>query len=76
VLSLPVGEVSTPLRGPAGVHLLMVCERREPEGFGQPEEDASTREDIAQRLESERIERLARRYLRDLRKQAFVEVRL
>jgi peptidyl-prolyl cis-trans isomerase SurA len=76
VLSLPVGEVSPPLRGPAGVHLLMVCERREPGGSGQPEEDASTREDIAQRLEGERIERLARRYLRDLRKQAFVEVRL
>ena len=34
------------------------------------------REQIAQRLEQERTERLARRHLRDLRKQAFVEVRL
>jgi peptidyl-prolyl cis-trans isomerase SurA len=76
VLSLRVGQVSEPLRGPAGIHLLMVCERRDPEGFGAAAEDADTREDIAQRLESERIERLARRYLRDLRKQAFVEVRL
>ena len=34
------------------------------------------REQIAERLEQERLERLARRYLRDLRKDAFVEVRL
>jgi peptidyl-prolyl cis-trans isomerase SurA len=34
------------------------------------------RERIAERLEQERVERLARRHLRDLRKQAFVEVRL
>jgi len=70
VLALPQGEVSPPLEGPAGIHLLMVCDRREPEGV-LPE-----REEIAERLENERIERLARRYLRDLRKQAFVEVRL
>jgi peptidyl-prolyl cis-trans isomerase SurA len=48
----------------------MVCDRREPEG-ATPE-----REQIAERLERERVERLARRYLRDLRKEAFVEVRL
>lgn len=71
VLALPVGEVSAPLRGPGGIHLLMVCDRREPEGAAPPEPEG-----IAERLESERVERLARRYLRDLRKQAFVEVRL
>ncbi|HEX6143003.1 MAG TPA: peptidylprolyl isomerase [Geminicoccaceae bacterium] len=70
LVTLPEGEVSQPLRGPAGIHLLMVCERR---GGGASTLD---REAIAQRLENERIERLARRYLRDLRKQAFVEVRL
>ena len=70
VLTLAVGEVSPPLRGPGGIHLLMVCDRRDPQGA------AAEREQIAQRLEQERTERLARRYLRDLRKQAFVEVRL
>ena len=70
VLNLPVGEVSAPLEGPGGIHLLMVCERRDPDGL------APQREQIAERLEQERTERLARRYLRDLRKQAFVEVRL
>jgi peptidyl-prolyl cis-trans isomerase SurA len=70
VLNLPVGEVSAPLEGPGGIHLLMVCERRDPQSL------APQRAEIAERLEQERTERLARRYLRDLRKQAFVEVRL
>jgi peptidyl-prolyl cis-trans isomerase SurA len=70
VSSLPVGEVSAPLEGPAGVHLLMVCDRRNPQA------ETPQREQIAERLQRERVERLARRYLRDLRKEAFVEVRL
>jgi peptidyl-prolyl cis-trans isomerase SurA len=70
VLALPVGEVSQPLESPAGIHLLMVCDRSEP-----PPETAP-REEIAERLEQEQIDRLARRYLRDLRKEAFIEVRL
>jgi peptidyl-prolyl cis-trans isomerase SurA len=68
--SLSVGQVSAPIEGPGGIHLLMVCDRREPAG------EAPEREQIAERLQRERIDRLARRYLRDLRKQAFVEVRL
>jgi peptidyl-prolyl cis-trans isomerase SurA len=70
VLGLHVGEVSPPLQGPAGIHLLMVCDRRDPEG-ATPERDQ-----IAKRLEQERTDRLARRYLRDLRKQAFIDVRM
>jgi peptidyl-prolyl cis-trans isomerase SurA len=70
VSSLPVGEVSAPLEGPEGIHLLMVCDRRDPQA------EAPQREQIAERLQRERVERLARRYLRDLRKEAFVEVRL
>ena len=70
VSSLPVGQVSAPLEGPAGIHLLMVCNRRDPQG------ETPQRDQIAERLQRERVERLARRYLRDLRKEAFVEVRL
>ena len=70
VSDLPVGQVSAPLQGAAGIHLLMVCDRRSPQG------ETPQREQIAERLERERVERLARRYLRDLRKEAFVEVRL
>ena len=70
VATLPVGQVSAPMEGATGIHLLMVCDRREPQGA------APEREQIAERLERERVERLARRYLRDLRKEAFVEVRI
>jgi peptidyl-prolyl cis-trans isomerase SurA len=70
VSSLPVGQVSLPLDGPAGVHLLIVCDRRNAQA------ETPQREQIAERLQRERVERLARRYLRDLRKEAFVEVRL
>jgi peptidyl-prolyl cis-trans isomerase SurA len=70
VSNLPVGEVSAPLQGPAGIHLLMVCDRRNLQA------ETPQRDQIAERLQRERVERLARRYLRDLRKEAFVEVRL
>jgi peptidyl-prolyl cis-trans isomerase SurA len=68
--SLPVGQVSAPLEGPGGIHLLMVCDRHNPAAEGPQ------RDQIAQQLQRERVDRLARRYLRDLRKEAFVEVRL
>jgi peptidyl-prolyl cis-trans isomerase SurA len=72
VAELGLEEVSQPLQGPAGIHLLMVCEQKGEPGTISSEEQAG----IEQRLEQERLDRLARRYLRDLRKQAFVDVRL
>jgi len=77
VTALPVGQISEPLQGPAGIHLLMVCERRGGDeavdaDLGSEEE----RQKLTQDLERERLDRLARRYLRDLRKQAFIDVRL
>jgi hypothetical protein len=48
----------------------MVCDRR---GAVQ---SAPQRDEIGQRLETEQIDRLARRYLRDLRQRAFVDIRL
>jgi peptidyl-prolyl cis-trans isomerase SurA len=70
LLDLPIGQVSEPLQGPAGVHLIMVCDRR------GAVRSAPQRDEIAERLETEQIDRLARRYLRDLRTQAFVDIRL
>jgi peptidyl-prolyl cis-trans isomerase SurA len=70
LVDLPVGQVTAPLQGPAGIHLIMVCDRR---GAVQ---SAPQRDEIGQRLETEQIDRLARRYLRDLRQRAFVDIRL
>jgi peptidyl-prolyl cis-trans isomerase SurA len=70
VSTLAVGQVSEPLEGPTGIHLPMVCDRHNPAAEGPQ------RDQIAEQLQRERVDRLARRYLRDLRKDAFVEVRL
>jgi peptidyl-prolyl cis-trans isomerase SurA len=67
VARLGVGEVSEPLPGPLGLHLLLVCDRGGEKG----------RRALARlALEREQLERLANRYLRDLRKSAFIDVRL
>jgi peptidyl-prolyl cis-trans isomerase SurA len=70
LVDLPIGQLTEPLQGPAGIHLIMVCDRR---GAVQ---SVPQRDDIAQRLEAEQLDRLARRYLRDLRQQAFVDIRI
>lgn len=69
--ALPVGRASAPLpHEGGGLRFLMVCERDEARA-GHPDRDA-VRQDIAGR----RMEMLARRYLRDLRRAAFVDIRL
>jgi peptidyl-prolyl cis-trans isomerase SurA len=66
--TLPVGEASTPIRNPAGVQVLMVCERQENVG--------PNRGEIENTLLRERVDMLSRRYLRDLRRAAFVDLRV
>ena len=68
--ALPVGRASAPLpREGGGLRVLMVCEREAAQA-GRTDRDA-VRQDIAGR----RMEVLARRYLRDLRRAAFVDIR-
>lgn len=74
---LPTGEISEPLQGPGGIHLLMVCERRGGEKAPSPDlASEEERQKITERLERERLDRLARRYLRDIRKAAFIDIRI
>ena len=73
LLALKVGEVSDPVLSPAGVHIFQLRDRR---SVGGSADAAADRERVRQRLEQEQLERLATRYLRDLRKDAFIEVRL
>jgi peptidyl-prolyl cis-trans isomerase SurA len=65
---LDVGQASTPIRVPSGVQVLMICERQEDIG---PDRDV-----IRRTLERERVDMLSRRYLRDLRRSAFVDLRV
>lgn len=66
--TLPVGQASTPIRNPAGIQVLMVCERQENLG--------PDRDEIRNTLLRERVDMLSRRYLRDLRRAAFVDLRV
>ncbi len=70
VRNLPLGTVSAPVRTKLGLHLLMVCSRID------AEPDLPDREKIRSALGKKRLESLARRYLRDLRRNAFVEIRI
>lgn len=69
VQSLAVGQASDPVRTEEGVHVLMVCDRNAPEIRG-PNRDA-----IEAAIGQARLSMLARRYIRDLRRDAVVEYR-
>jgi peptidyl-prolyl cis-trans isomerase SurA len=71
VMTLPIAQPSKPLPLRGGVGVLMVCARDMPPGAG-----GSDREQVNEMLTRQRAETLARRYLRDLRRTAFVDVRV
>jgi len=66
VSDLPVGKASVPVATERAVHIFVVCAREEP---------AIDRDQIRQGIMSRRVELMARRYMRDLRRDALVEVR-
>lgn len=74
IRGLPPLKASRPVRTADGVIVLMVCRRDEPKTPELTEEDL--KESIARRLTGERLSILARQYLRDIRRNAFVDVRL
>ncbi|WP_339871942.1 peptidylprolyl isomerase [uncultured Brevundimonas sp.] len=67
--SAAVGSVSSPLRTPLGVHLVAVCGRR----AGGIE--APSYRDVENRLRSQNLAMLGRRYIRDLRADALIEMK-
>ncbi len=66
---LKVGEVSEPLRTDAGLHLIAVCNKR------QPGQDVANHDEIENRLQGQMLAMIAKRYLRDLRNSATIETR-
>jgi peptidyl-prolyl cis-trans isomerase SurA len=68
VAALDVGIASEPIRSPVGIQVVMVCERSDLAG--------PPREEIREVLLRQRIDLRARRYLRDLRRAAFVDLRV
>jgi len=66
---LGIDAASQPLAIGAGVMVLMVCEQSEPLG-------GIDRDEIRQTLVSQQLDVLARRVMRDLRRAAFIDLRL
>jgi len=72
VRNLPAGKISDPIKMPGGVLVLMVCSREGGKGeIKLPERDA-----IADRLLQEKLALMARRYLRDIRLSAVIDIRV
>jgi peptidyl-prolyl cis-trans isomerase SurA len=67
---LPIEVPSEPIRVETGIGIFMVCERR----MAGP--NLPSRAEIAERLLGERLDLLARGYMRDLRRAAFVDLRV
>ncbi len=70
VATLPLETLSRPVRSSSGIHLVMVC------ADGRSAGDEARRADLRRSLEDEQLELLAGRFLRDLRKDAFIDVRV
>lgn len=70
VAKLESGVASKPVRLPTGFSVMMVCDREEAPS------NIPTRDEIGKRLKAQKLDTLARRYLRDLRRDAFIEPRI
>lgn len=70
VSGLKADEITKPFRGDSGVVLIMVCSRVEPKS------NLPSREDISENLTRQRLDLISRRHLRDLRRAAFIDVRV
>lgn len=67
---LGVGVASDPLQTDAGMMVLMVCERKIPDGSAPP------RDQVANMVGGERLDMLQRRKMRDLRRAATIDIRV
>lgn len=69
VSKLAIGQASEPIVQKNGVGVIMVCGKSKAGGA------ETTREEVAESLLRQRLDTVARRYLRDLRRNAYVDVR-
>jgi len=69
VSNLEIGKPSQPFPVDGGLRVVMVCEREEPIA------NLPSRQDIQRMLAEQKMELQSRRFLRDLRQSAFVDIR-
>jgi len=70
VLGMTSGQVSRPFPVEGGFGVVMLCDRKEPPATAIP-----TREQVTDTLGRERLDVLSRRYMRDLRRSAYLDIR-
>jgi peptidyl-prolyl cis-trans isomerase SurA len=70
VTKLAVGQASEPIVQKNGVGVIMVCKKSTERG------GPVTRDEVSEMLLRQRLDTVARRYLRDLRRNAYVDVRV
>ncbi|MGE0724821.1 MAG: peptidylprolyl isomerase [Alphaproteobacteria bacterium] len=68
----PIGKATAPIQVDAGFVVLMVCEREEAQ---RAEASPVNREQVSEALTVQRLENVARRVIRDLRRAAFIDIR-
>ncbi|HKT54651.1 MAG TPA: peptidylprolyl isomerase [Caulobacteraceae bacterium] len=66
--TLAVNHLSDPIRTDVGLHIIAVCSRRQA-GVNMP-----TREEIQEHLQEDNLSLIAKRYLRDLKNSATIEI--
>lgn len=69
IANLEPGQHSAPIRSTEGLHVLLLCSR------AQQTPDNTMYEAVQRSLEDQQLSMLARRYLRDLRRSATIEIR-
>lgn len=70
LMKLPVGQATQPILQRNGVGVIMVCDKSTPQAA------PLTRPEVAESLMRQRLDSLARRYMEDLRRAAYVDVRV
>lgn len=70
VANLQPGQTSDPINNGNAILLITICERSDP-GLTLP-----SRDQLKERLGTQRLELLVRRKMRDLRREAFIDIRL
>jgi len=68
--AMPVGQVSQPIVQKNGIGVIMVCGKSNSGGAGM------SRDEVGETILRQRFDTLARRYLRDLRRSSYVDVRM
>jgi peptidyl-prolyl cis-trans isomerase SurA len=68
--NLDVGDVSEPLMGPDALRLVVVCEKTEPSAGSLPDAEV-----IRKKLFADKIELEAQKHLRNLRRDAYIDVK-